>query len=491
MTGIGLAKPGKLGYNSLDKLRYYAARAKEEQQMSTIITSVDRHSPAERAGIAAGEQLLTINGHEIIDVLDYRFYGYDTDCRLELREPSGAVRTVSLRKPEGRDLGLNFDTVLMDEMRSCANHCIFCFVDQMPPGMRQTLYFKDDDARLSFLQGNYITLTNLTEREAQRIIDLRISPINVSVHTTDPQLHCTMLGNKNALRSLDYIRAFCKAGIVMNGQIVVCPGWNDGDQLRRTLRDLTEMQFSSCSLVPVGITKYRQGLAKLRPVDAATAAEIIDIADEYGRENLERFGTRRFFCADELYLKAGRALPPEEFYEEFTQLENGVGMLRLQQTEFRSALSLSDPPDGVPFSMAAGVSAAPFLEKLLCTAREKYATIQGHVYAIENDFFGRSINVSGLITGQDLIAQLRGKDLGERLLISSNMVRHDELDFLDDITLEQASAALGVPIYPVDADGFALCDAMFGILPEVHLPDRGSGSTDGAEYYKYNPHKEG
>ena len=459
--------------------------------MSTIITSVDRHSPAERAGITPGEQLLTINGHQIIDVLDYRFYGYDTDCRLELREPSGAVRTVSLRKPEGRDLGLNFDTVLMDDMRSCANHCIFCFVDQMPPGMRKTLYFKDDDARLSFLQGNYITLTNLTDREAQRIIDLRISPINVSVHTTDPQLHCTMLGNKNALRSLDYIRAFCKAGIVMNGQIVVCPGWNDGDQLRRTLRDLTEMQFSSCSLVPVGITKYRQGLAKLRPVDAATAAEIIDIADEYGRENLERFGTRRFFCADELYLKAGRALPPEEFYEEFTQLENGVGMLRLQQTEFRSALSLSDPPDGVPFSVAAGVSAAPFLEKLLCTAREKYATIQGHVYAIENDFFGRSINVSGLITGQDLIAQLRGKDLGERLLISNNMVRHDQLDFLDDITLEQASAALGVPIYPVDADGFALCDAMFGILPEVHLPDRGNGSTDGAEYYKYNPHKEG
>ena len=194
---------------------------------------------------------------------------------------------------------------------------------------------------------------------------------------------------------------------------------------------------------------------------------------------------------DPAYLAARRALPDYDFYEDFPQLENGVGMLRLQQTEFRSALSLSDPPDGVPFSMAAGVSAAPFLEKLLCTAQEKYATIKGHVYAIENDFFGRSINVSGLITGQDLIAQLRGKDLGERLLISNNMVRHDELDFLDDITLAQASAALGVPIYPVAADGFALCDAMFGILPEVHLPDRGNGSTDGAEYYKYNPHKEG
>ena len=239
--------------------------------MSTVIASVDRRSPAQLAGIKPGEQLLTINGHEIIDVLDYRFYGYDADSHLTLREPNGAQRAVHIRKQEGQDLGLNFDTYLMDEMRSCANHCIFCFVDQMPPGMRQTLYFKDDDARLSFLLGNYITLTNLTEREAQRIIDLHICPINVSVHTTDPQLHCTMLGNKNAERSLDYIRAFCKAGIVMNGQIVICPGWNDGDQLRRTLRDLTEMQFSSCSLVPVGITKYRQGLAKLKPVDARCA----------------------------------------------------------------------------------------------------------------------------------------------------------------------------------------------------------------------------
>ena len=215
--------------------------------MSTIITAIDRHSPAERAGIQVGEQLLTINGHTIVDVLDYRFYGYDALSHVELKTAAGEVRHVTIRKAEGQDLGLNFDTYLMDEMRFCANHCIFCFVDQMPPGMRSTLYFKDDDARLSFLLGNLITLTNLTEREAQRIIDLHISPINVSVHATDPQLHCTMLGNKNAARSLDYIQTFCKAGIVMNGQIVVCPGWNDGDQLRRTLRDLTEWEFSSCS----------------------------------------------------------------------------------------------------------------------------------------------------------------------------------------------------------------------------------------------------
>lgn len=430
--------------------------------MSTIITSVDRHSPAERAGITPGEQLLTINGHQIIDVLDYRFYGYDTDCCLELREPAGTVRTVSLRKPEGRDLGLNFDTVLMDDMRSCANHCIFCFVDQMPPGMRQTLYFKDDDARLSFLQGNYITLTNLTDREAQRIIDLRISPINVSVHTTDPQLHCTMLGNKNALRSLDYIRAFCKAGIVMNGQIVVCPGWNDGDQLRRTLRDLTEMQFSSCSLVPVGITKYRQGLAKLRPVDAATAAEIIDIADEYGRENLERFGTRRFFCADELYLRAGRPLPRAEYYEGYRQLENGVGLMRSLEDDFLAGLATVDVPVRFsPFTIATGTAAAPFLGGLVQRAQADYPGLRGQVIAVENDFFGHTIDVAGLLTGQDISAQLRGRDLGDRVLIPIHMMRHGETVFLDDYTVERLSRELGVPVQVVDEDGFALVDAMF------------------------------
>ena len=430
--------------------------------MSTIITSVDRHSPAERAGITPGEQLLTINGHQIIDVLDYRFYGYDTDCCLELREPAGTVRTVSLRKPEGRDLGLNFDTVLMDDMRSCANHCIFCFVDQMPPGMRQTLYFKDDDARLSFLQGNYITLTNLTEREAQRIIDLRISPINVSVHTTDPQLHCTMLGNKNALRSLDYIRAFCKAGIVMNGQIVVCPGWNDGDQLRRTLRDLTEMQFSSCSLVPVGITKYRQGLAKLRPVDAATAAEIIDIADEYGRENLERFGTRRFFCADELYLRAGRPLPQAEYYEGYRQLENGVGLMRSLEDDFLAGLATVDVPARFsPFTIATGMAAAPFLRGLVQRAMGDYPGLRGQVIAVENDFFGHTIDVAGLLTGQDISAQLRGRDLGDRVLIPIHMMRHGETVFLDDYTVERLSRELGVPVQVVDEDGFALVDAIF------------------------------
>ena len=430
--------------------------------MSTIITSVDRHSPAEHAGIHVGEQLLTINGHPIVDVLDYRFYGYDPVSHIQLKTPDGQERSLTLRKAEGQDLGLNFDTYLMDEMRSCANHCVFCFVDQMPPGMRSTLYFKDDDARLSFLLGNYITLTNLTEREAQRIIDLHISPINVSVHATDPQLHCTMLGNKDAARSLDYIKTFCKAGIVMNGQIVVCPGWNDGDQLRRTLRDLTEWEFSSCSIVPVGITKYRKGLAKLRPVDADGARDIIAIAEAFGQENLRRFGTRRFFCADELFLRAGMELPQEDYYEGYRQLENGVGLMRSLEDDFLAGLATVDVPARFsPFTIATGTAAAPFLRGLVQRAMGDYPGLRGQVIAVENDFFGHTIDVAGLLTGQDISAQLRGRDLGDRVLIPIHMMRHGETVFLDDYTVERLSRELGVPVQVVDEDGFALVDAMF------------------------------
>ena len=432
--------------------------------MSTIITSIDPGSPAMRAGLRPGQQLLSINGHDVVDVLDYRFYGYDPVSHLMLKNEDGSTQSLTVHKAEGEDLGLNFDTYLMDEMRSCANHCIFCFVDQMPPGMRQTLYFKDDDARLSFLQGNYITLTNLTEREAQRIIDLRISPINVSVHTTDPQLHCTMLGNKDAARSLDYIRAFCRAGIVMNGQIVVCPGWNDGDQLRRTLRDLTEMEFSSCSLVPVGITKYRKGLARLKPVDAQCAAEILDIAEEFGQENLRRFGTRRFFCADELFLRAGRALPGEDYYEGYRQLENGVGMLRSLESDLLRAMELLDtPPIPSPFTIATGRAAEGFMRHLLNLVRQRCPQVQGKVVGIDNDFFGHTIDVAGLLTLLDLSAQLKAhKPLG-RVLIPLHMLRHGEDVFLDDWTVPQLSQALGAPVQVVGIDGYDLCDAVFGL----------------------------
>ena len=451
--------------------------------MDHIIKAVDPTSPL-RHRVQVGDNLISINGKRVLDVLDYKFYAYDTRLDVLLRRPDGTEYHVSVHKREGGDLGLDFESYLMDRPRSCANNCVFCFIDQLPPGMRPTMYFKDDDARLSFLLGNYITLTNLSKREIQRIIDLHVSPVNVSVHTTDPELRCRMLRNPRAGETIEIMRRFAEAGIVMNCQIVCCPGWNDGAELQRSMEDLAGMYpaVHSVSIVPVGLTRYREGLAKLTPFTPEHAAETIDQITAFGDECIRKLGSRIFWCGDELYLKAGRELPPDEFYEEYTQLENGVGMLRLLDTEFRSALRLSEEPDGVPFSIAAGTSAAPFLQKLLDLAAEQYPNLKGKVYPIVNDFFGHSINVSGLIVGRDLIAQLKGRDLGQRLLITQNMLRRQEMDFLDDVTLEQASAALGVPIYPIESDGFVLWDAMSGVLPEVRLPQRGEET----EYYQYN-----
>ena len=434
------------------------------------IKSIDRDSPL-RHRAEPGDVLLSINGNRIIDVLDYKYFAYDRALDLRLRRPDGTEYELQVHKPEGGDLGLDFESYLMDRPRSCANACVFCFIDQLPKGMRPTMYFKDDDARLSFLLGNYITLTNLSPREIERIIALHISPINVSVHTTNPELRRRMLKNKRAGETIEVMRCFAESGIVMNCQIVCCPGWNDGEELMRTMRELEEMYpgVHSVSIVPVGLTKYREGLEQLTPFTPEHAAETLDMVTAFGDECLKKHGTRIFFCGDEMYLLAGRELPPDEFYEEHTQLENGVGMLRLLETEFKSALRLSDEPDGVPFAIATGVSAAPYFQRLLDLAHEKYPQLDGRVYAIVNDFFGHSINVSGLITGQDLIAQLKGRDIGRRLLISQNMLRRQEMDFLDDITLAEASQALGVPIYPVEQDGFALWDAMAGELPEIRL----------------------
>ena len=431
--------------------------------MSTVIASVDRPSAAHRAGVRPGEKLIAIGGHRVVDVLDYRFFGYDADPELVLESPEGVRRTVRVRKPEGEDLGLNFDTYLMDEPMPCSNHCLFCFVDQMAPGCRDTLYFKDDDARLSFLMGNYITLTNLSDREAQRIIDLRISPINVSVHATDPKLRCTLLGNKDGAKSLDWMRKFGAAGIEMNGQIVVCPGWNDGEQLQRTMEDMAEMGFASCSVVPVGLTKYRKGLAQLRGVDQEAACAIIDRVEAYAGTCLAERGSRLFFCSDELYLRACRPLPPEEAYEGYVQIENGVGMLRSLITEFEAGLELEEPDEKqFSFTAATGVSCGPFLEELLGKLRQKFPRVTGKICPIVNDFFGHTIDVAGLVTGRDLIAQLRGKDLGERLLMPVNMLRHGGDVFLDDVRVSDVEEALGVPVTVVEQDGYDLLDAMLG-----------------------------
>ncbi len=432
--------------------------------MFAVITDIEKGSPAEKTRLAVGDKLIACNGKPINDVLDYKFFTYEQRLIIEAQAPDGKIKLVRINKEPGEDIGLDFETYLMDKAHSCANRCIFCFVDQLPRGMRKTLYFKDDDARLSFLLGNYITLTNLSEREAQRIIDLHISPINVSVHTTNPELRTKMLGNPRGGKSLDIMRRFAEAGITMNCQIVCCPGINDGEELDRSMRDLTGMypSVNSVSIVPVGLTKHRERLFKLTPFTRELALKTVRQVESYTETCLERFGTRIFFCGDELYLKAGLELPVSDFYEDYAQLENGVGMMRMLITEFEDALdkcsSLPSPPP--PFSLATGVSAAPFMEMLYGKAKEKFPSLDGRIYAIVNDFFGHTIDVAGLVTGGDLIRQLKGRPLGEKLLIPQNMLRHGEGVFLDDVTLDDVERELGVKVRPVEQDGGNLFSAM-------------------------------
>ncbi len=433
--------------------------------MLNTVTNVDKTSPA-RGHVRAGDMLLAINGHEIEDVLDYRYWSYEERLTLTIRRPDGSEHTVKVRKEPGEDLGLDFDEYLMDKPWGCSNRCVFCFVDQLPCGMRHSLYFKDDDARLSFLTGSYITLTNLSEREFERICALRISPINVSVHATNPALRARLMGNPRAADILTPLKRLADAGITINCQVVCCPGWNDGEELSRTMRELAELYpgVYSVSIVPVGLTMHREGLPKLTPFDKASAAETIDRVERFAAECLEKHGSRIFWCSDELYLKAGREVPGDEYYEEYSQLENGVGLITLLETEFADALDAAEAGEGTgePFAIATGVSAAPLLEKLLHTGHKKCGKINGKVYAIVNDFFGHTIDVAGLVTGRDLIARLKGKDLGKRVLIPSKMLRHGEGVFLDDVTLEQAEAALGVPVVPIGSSGQDLLDAMLG-----------------------------
>ena len=452
----------------------------------TKIASVDPHSPARKAGVRPGETLTHINGYPIVDVLDYKFYAYDPKLELTLTEPEGGSRTLRIRKEEGEDLGLNFETYLMDRARSCANKCIFCFVDQMPPGMRDTLYFKDDDARLSFLMGNYITLTNLSQREIQRVIDLRISPINISVHATDPQLRTAMLKNPRAGECLDIMSRFAQAGIEMNCQVVACPGVNDGPALARTMEDLGQLYpaVTSVAVVPVGVTRFREGLCSIEPYTKEQAAALIDQVESFASHFMENKGTNLVWCSDEFYLIAGRTLPEKAYYEDMDQLENGVGMLRLLLHQADMALEEEEPEQTAPFSIATGLSAAPFVQEILDNARKQCGNIKGTVYPIINRFFGETITVSGLITGTDLMEQLRGKDLGERLLIPDNMLRAGERVFLDDVTVEQVEEALGVTVIPVPADsGFDLADAILGREVTAQCPVL----PPEAEYYRYNP----
>lgn len=433
--------------------------------MPVKILAVEPGGPASHAGVRPGETLLSINGNEICDILDYRFYETDRHLSIVLRDGAGAERTVQIRKGQYESIGLEFETYLMDQQHSCTNRCIFCFIDQLPKGLRKSLYFKDDDSRLSFLFGNYVTLTNLKEREVDRIIKMHISPINISVHTTNPELRVKMMGNRFAGKSLDILYRFAKAVIKLNCQIVLCRDINDGEELDRTLKDLTSLwpSVQSVAVVPLGLTKYRQGLYPLTGYDSETARAVVRQLERWGDRCEQKYGQRICYAADEFYLKAQLPIPPAPFYGDFDQLENGVGLMASLKQEFLDALEDFVPPaSSRKVTLATGVAAHPFLDTLLDELRQRCHNLTCNVVPIVNDFFGDTITVAGLVTGGDLLKQLRGRELGDALLLPDVMLRREGDIFLDDVSLEELSEALQIQIITVPNDGYALLDAVVG-----------------------------
>lgn len=439
-----------------------------------IVKTVEPGSIADELGIEPGDKLLSIDGHEIEDIFDYQYYVEDEEILLLIEKPDGEEWELEIEKDPDEQLGIGFGQGLMDEYHSCRNKCIFCFIDQMPQGMRDTLYFKDDDSRLSFLQGNYITLTNMSDHDVERIVKYRLEPINISFQTTNPELRCRMLHNRFAGDALKKVDILYQGGIEMNGQIVLCKGVNDGEELERTIRDLTRYLplLKSVSVVPVGLTKYREGLYPLEPFTKEEAREVLSVIHGWQEKIYEEYGLHFIHAGDEWYLLAEEDLPEEERYDGYLQLENGVGMLRLLINEFEEAFAALPAGDicGTTeaagarreLSIATGRLAYPYLKRIAEQMEEKYPFLTVHVHSIRNDFFGERITVSGLITGQDLTTQLKGKELGSRLLIPCNMLKTDEDVFLDDYTVKDVSDALQVPVDIVKSSGQNLIDAILG-----------------------------
>ena len=431
-----------------------------------IIKNIENGSLAQNAGIKPDDVLVSINGHEINDVLDYRFYLTESKIVLSLLRDGANIEDVIVKAPYS-DIGLEFDTPLMDKKRRCANKCVFCFIDQNPKGMRETIYFKDDDSRLSFLHGNYITLTNLFDKDVERIIKMRISPVRVSVHTTDPELRREMMKNKRAGEVLSYLKRFSDAGLELNAQIVLCKGLNDGVALDRTMSDLLQYvpSLTSVSVVPAGLTKHRDGLYPLSLFSKEEAARVVAQVNEIGNKCLDQYGSRIFFCSDEFYLNAGLDIPEESYYEDYSQIENGVGMLRSFENEFTDEFEYSEKELSLPHprtvSIATGTSAYPMIKRLcdkLCASSD----LKVNTYKIINNFYGESVTVSGLLTAGDIYEQLKDKPLGDELLIPANALRADENIFLDDITLEQLSDMLNIKITPCNEDGAELLQKLLG-----------------------------
>lgn len=435
--------------------------------MSVKISGVKKHSAAFRAGLRKDFLLLSINGNSINDVLDYDFHIKEKRLAVSCLDTDGKEKKAFFLKKQEDDIGLEFESYLMDNQQCCKNKCIFCFIDQMPKGMRNTLYFKDDDSRLSFLMGNYITLTNLSDSDVERIIKMHISPVNISVHTMNPELRVKMMKNPNAGKSLEIMKRFADAGIKMNTQLVLCPGINDGKELEFSLGELGKLYpaVQSVAAVPVGLTKFREGLCELTGYTKETAGEVIDIIECFSEHFLYFNKTRLAFAADEFYLKAERPVPEADFYEDFSQLENGVGLWASLKDEFFRALredgsfTVSEKRE---ISIATGEAAYPLLEELSALAQKKYKGLKINVYKIKNRFFGESITVAGLIVGEDLTNELNGKALGRELLIPSVMLRFEGDMFLDSMTLVEAEKRLGVKITPVATDGYELLDKILG-----------------------------
>lgn len=430
--------------------------------MAVKIFDVTTGSHADKAGIKKGETLLSINSNEIVDVLDYRFYQVNRKLTLEVADEDKNVRTIEMTKGEYEEIGLEFETYLMDKQHSCRNKCIFCFIDQLPKGMRESLYFKDDDSRLSFLFGNYITLTNITEHEIDRIIKMHISPINVSVHTTNPELRCKMMNNRFAGDTLKYLKRFADAGITLNCQIVCCPGINDGDELVRTLTDLENLGVNMTAIVPVGLTRYRENLYPLVPYNKETAGQTIDIIEKMGDECVKKHGRRIFFPGDEFYLLAEREIPSPEFYEDFSALEDGIGMIAYLTDDVGWKLEELDADESLchKVTIACGEGVFPYMKRIMSMINEKFPNITINTRAIKNNFFGGGVNVSGLVTGGDLIDQLREDDLGDRLIIPSSMLRFENDLFLDDVSTDDVERELGVTLVPVNNNGNDLVEAV-------------------------------
>ncbi len=453
-----------------------------------VIDHILPGSIADELGIVPGDRLVAVGERPIEDVLDYHYLIHEEYLTLLIEKEDGEEWEFEIEKDYDEDIGIVFYNGLMDDYKSCTNHCIFCFIDQMPKGMRETLYFKDDDSRLSFLQGNYVTLTNMKEKDIERIIAYRLGPINISVQTTNPGLRCEMLHNRFAGEALKKIDRLYEAGIEMNGQIVLCKGVNDGAELERSIGDLTKYlpYMESVSIVPVGLSKFREGLYPLSPFTGEDAKQVLSLVHRWQEICMERHGTHFVHASDEWYLMAGRNLPEEENYDGYIQLENGVGMMRLLLDEFHEALTgFTEEPGSVfiesgklgkqagngaaPYekahvvSVATGRLAAPFIRQLAGGCRKQFPAYEIQVFEIRNDFFGESITVSGLLTGQDIVAQLKGERLGERLLLPCNLLRSGEEVFLDDMTLDELKMALQVEVDIVKSSGQDLLACMLGL----------------------------